>query len=269
MRSQNEVTLAVTFVGGAHWEAGVARPATPQRRLDLAAATALAVACHLVLLVPIRSSSVEHVSTVSTAAMQVRVLPAIFEVQPAAAMVESEAKADTAGRQPAEPKADGAEPPLESVRLARSPAAPPADRDLRVAVNSSVRELDPPMLATPPASSAVSRALPPAPEYLFAASLDPGPRPLEDIVPEYPAEGELQEGTVALRLLISETGHVDNVAVVRSYPVGLFDRAAITAFSNAKFAPALLLGVPTKSQITIEVHFAPFNRGAKVSGRGY
>jgi TonB family protein len=111
--------------------------------------------------------------------------------------------------------------------------------------------------------------VPLAPDYLVGAKLDPGPRPLDDIEPEYPSEGQLQEGTVTLRLLISETGHVDNVAVVRSYPRGLFDRAAIDAFSPARFAPGLLLGVPTKSQITIEVHFAPYNRGSRVSGRGY
>ena len=118
-------------------------------------------------------------------------------------------------------------------------------------------------------AGAQAPVLPPAQDYLFSARLDSGPRPLDDIEPEYPAEGDLQEGKVALRLLISETGHVDNVAVASSYPAGLFDRAAIAAFANARFAPALLVGAPTKSQITIEVHFAPFNRGSRVSGRGY
>ncbi|MEO7008150.1 MAG: TonB family protein, partial [Caldimonas sp.] len=72
-----------------------------------------------------------------------------------------------------------------------------------------------------------------------------------------------------LRLLISDAGHLDNVAVVRSYPVGLFDRAALAAFAQARFAPGMVRGTPVKSQLTIEVHFAPFNRGARVSGRGY
>jgi len=112
-------------------------------------------------------------------------------------------------------------------------------------------------------------ALPPAPDYLSAAGLDPGPRPLDDIEPEYPAEGKLREGTVVLRLLIGATGHVDNVAVVRAYPEGVFDQSAITAFADARFSPGMAAGLPTKSQITIEVHFAPFNRGAKISGRSY
>jgi TonB family protein len=79
----------------------------------------------------------------------------------------------------------------------------------------------------------------------------------------------MQEGVVALRLLIDDTGKVDNVSVVRSSPTGLFESAAIAAFVSTPFLPALAGGVPVKSQITVEVHFAPFNRGSRVSGRGY
>lgn len=116
---------------------------------------------------------------------------------------------------------------------------------------------------------AAEPALPPAPEYAFGVRLDPGPRPIGDIDPEYPESAHLQEGTVILRVLISETGAVDNVAVVSAAPKGLFEEAALEAFGKAKFSPGLALGTPVKSQITVEVHFLPINRGSRVSGRSY
>jgi len=108
-----------------------------------------------------------------------------------------------------------------------------------------------------------------APDYAFGVRLDPGPRPLSDIEPDYPDMAHLREGVVVLRLLISERGAVDNVAVVRAEPRGIFEQAAIDAFSKARFSPGLAAGTPVKSQITVEVQFMPINRGARVSGKTY
>jgi periplasmic protein TonB len=108
-----------------------------------------------------------------------------------------------------------------------------------------------------------------APDYAFGVRLDPGPRPLSDIEPDYPDMLHLREGVVVLRLLISERGMVDNVAVVRAEPRGIFEQAAIEAFSKARFSPGLAAGTPVKSQITVEVQFMPINRGARVSGKTY
>ena len=112
-------------------------------------------------------------------------------------------------------------------------------------------------------------ALPAAPDYLMGARLDPGPQPIGDIEPEYPDSGHLREGTVVLRILVDETGHVDNVAVVRATPKDVFEDAAVEAFAKASFSPGRAAGVPVKSQITVEVRFVPTNRGARISGRGY
>ena len=128
---------------------------------------------------------------------------------------------------------------------------------------------------TPPAPADISPAaapdttLPPAPDYALAGGLNPGPQPLDEIEPDYPDPIYLREGTVVLRLLIGDTGHVDNVAVVRSEPPGVFETAALEAFGKARFSPGMLGGLPVKSQITVEVHFMPINRGARVSGRTY
>jgi periplasmic protein TonB len=112
-------------------------------------------------------------------------------------------------------------------------------------------------------------ALPPAPSYFAAGTLDPGPKPLGDINPDYPARAGQQQGVVELRLLINEQGVVDNVAVVRATPAGYFEESALEAFGKALFSPGKLLGVAVKSQITVEVEFMPINRGATVSGRTY
>ena len=121
----------------------------------------------------------------------------------------------------------------------------------------------------PAARSQAEPGLPPAPAYLSGGQLDPGPRPLKDVEPAFPDEAGLQHGIVVLRLLINEFGVVDQAAVVRSAPKGLFEKSALEAFAAARFSPGMLLGLPVKSQVTIEVEFAPFNRGANVTDRTY
>lgn len=125
-----------------------------------------------------------------------------------------------------------------------------------------------PQAAGPRAGPASEPSRTPAPEYR-AVGLEPGPKPLGDIDPVYPAEAGQQAGSVVLRLLVGADGKVDGVSVVRSSPKGLFDRSAVEAFRAAPFSPGLFLGVPVKSQITIEVEFTPINRGATVSPPTY
>lgn len=138
---------------------------------------------------------------------------------------------------------------------------------------ASVVEPSPPVEPTVTARTAVpslaDAALGAESDYLHGARLDPGPRPIGDIQPEYPDSANLQEGKVVLRILISETGVVDKIAVVRAEPKGLFEDAALDAFRVARFSPGLVLGTPVKSQITVEVEFLPINRGARISGRMY
>ena len=123
-----------------------------------------------------------------------------------------------------------------------------------------------PEAATTPRSAAA--ALNPAPSYRASGELDPPPAPLQSIDPVYPESAGLQEGTVVLRLLIGSLGEVDEVAVVRATPPGLFEQSALQAFAQAKFSPGYFLGIPVKSQIFIEVGYTPINRGGAVSGQG-
>jgi protein TonB len=115
---------------------------------------------------------------------------------------------------------------------------------------------------------ALHPALAPAPSYRTSGELDPPPTPMQAIEPDYPEAAGMQEGSVVLRLLISSSGDVDEVAVVRATPPGVFEASALQAFANAKFSPGYFLGIPVKSQIFIEVGYTPINRGGAVSGQG-
>ena len=125
----------------------------------------------------------------------------------------------------------------------------------------------PPTAASLPAAATARAA--PASDYLAASRLDPGPQLLEDVDPLYPPEAGMTVGTVVLRLSIGRTGSVDEVTVVRAAPSGVFERAAVAAFSAARFSPGRLLGVPVKSQVTFEVNFTPVDRGANVAAPTY
>lgn len=220
-------------------------------RLRVLVAATLALGLHAALLMPIRPTLMGSAMPDVVPTMVVRLLS--HEVAAVGAPA-----ADNAVLAPVAP----AMPDLPTVASSRNKSqalvAPAPDAAASSAVTKAAVS---PAPATQP-------GLPPAPDYFAGGRLEPGPRPLEDIDPVYPDEAKQQEGSVVLRLLINEAGAVDNVAVVRAYPAGLFERSALEAFGNAKFSPGRMLGVAVKSQITIEVMFTPINRG-KVSGRSY
>ena len=265
--------------------AGVRRPYLPgHQRRALVPILALALVMHALVLLPIRPLLMREVSSATAPPISVRMVPAEtanLPRHPSMAPVEptrAEATKPLVGPVPIA-AAVGVTPSTGSIRAARNgapvnrmpvagagtppSAGAPSDVPSPGAVATALSPAPSPSSVTP------IPALPPAPAYLSGGKLDPGPRPLHDIEPAYPSEAHSREGSVVLRLLINAAGEVDNVAVVRSYPQGLFDASALTAFAQAKFSPGLMLGVPVKSQITIEVEFTPINRGATVSGRSY
>jgi len=233
-------------------------------RLGIATATVLCLHAGLLLLRPDVSGS-SHLA--ATQAMVVRWLPppAVAVATPSEPPAEASVAAPRAGE-----RTDAALAASRETRDTPS-AAKAAERGaLRAAsVADSRRPAEPAATGRAVAQPPSEPALAPRPDYLFGARLDPGPRPLDNIEPEYPESAHLQEGKVVLRLLIGETGAVDDVAVVRAEPKGLFEDAALEAFRVARFSPGMVLGRPVKSQITVEVEFLPINRGARISGRMY
>jgi TonB family protein len=148
-------------------------------------------------------------------------------------------------------------------------ARPPASARSGVHAPAATAVPDAARTEVAPGRGRSAAAMPQGPVYHVAGELDPPPRPLQDIEPEYPPEAGYQPGTVVLRLFIDETGSVDRVDVLRGTPPGLFENAARTAFAAAHFSPGRIAGIAVKCQLTIEVEFTPINRGSEVSGRTY
>ena len=70
--------------------------------------------------------------------------------------------------------------------------------------------------------------------------------PLVRFPPEYPmkARNDRTEGYVLLRFVVTETGTVADPEVLRSFPPGVFDRAAMRSVLRWKYQPQLVEGEP-------------------------
>ena len=222
-------------------------------------AIAAALALHLLVIVGGQVGARPSAPSGLTASMTVRFVEAVAAAKPVQVVDAQERSNAVDARQPA--------PAAERPSAVAGPYKPRAAS--AVVAAAPLPRPEPLAARPPPAAQPAAPALPPAPAYLLGANLDVGPQPIGDIEPEYPESANLQEGKVVVRVLINEAGSVDNVAVVRSAPAGLFDPSALEAFAKAQFSPGRAGGVPVKSQITVEVHFLPINRGSRISGRGY
>ena len=96
--------------------------------------------------------------------------------------------------------------------------------------------------------------------YFKGSELTQRPQPIESIELSYPALGLLQDiersGSIVLRLLIAETGAVDQVLVESSNLPAAFQDETVVRFTHARFAPGQIDGVQVKSQMRIEVTFS-------------
>lgn len=220
-------------------------PPVPTAPRSLLIAVALSMAVHAALLLGfVRAHGVSSMATAASA-LQARVV-----LQSATASVEQ-----------------ATAPAADNIAAAANAVATPAPSTAKPVREEGVATVAAREAPAAPSVAPAKTGLTPAPAYHEAKGLDPPPRPLHDIDPEYPDSANLQEGTVVLRLLISSAGEVDEVAVVRSTPAGLFEASALAAFGKARFSPGYFLGIPVKSQIFIEVGYTPINRGGAVSGQ--
>jgi protein TonB len=101
---------------------------------------------------------------------------------------------------------------------------------------------------------------PPPPPPQPRATVRPGgsirtPTKIRDVPPVYPTIARLSrvQGTVILEALLDENGRVQNLKVLRSYP--LLDQAAIDAVRQWEYTPTLLNGVPVTVIMTVTVTF--------------
>ena len=176
---------------------------------------------------------------------------------------------------PPEPAQAEPEPPPEHTPVAPvapTPlqAQPDESPDAASAADAPVTGESPPPAAPPagtpapaPAGAAEHRA-PVAPvevtsavdlTYYSARELDVQPRTLREIVPDYPAAADRRglSGQVRLLIELEADGRVRDVSVVSANPPGVFEESALTAFREARFAPAQRKGRPVRARVLIEV----------------
>lgn len=123
----------------------------------------------------------------------------------------------------------------------------------------------PPAPAAPPEAPAAPPALPAPPAPPVSRPVVPALAP-----PPYPQAAVDQNisGRVVLIVSIDEAGRPTNVEVEHSEPEGIFDRAAVAAAGQWKFAPAIENGRPVPSRVRVPVEFRipPGEAGAGTPG---
>jgi protein TonB len=158
--------------------------------------------------------------------------------------------------------------------------APPPEKTVSLLASSETADALPvaaplPAQSAPPAAPAPQPASPPAASpptdpapvpavtitssvdltYYSARDLDVQPRALRNIEPAYPVEADRQRrsGKLRLQLKLEADGRVSDIEVVSADPPDVFNDSAISAFRDARFAPAQRNGRPVRARVLIEV----------------
>lgn len=108
----------------------------------------------------------------------------------------------------------------------------------------------------PPGPAAAST---PDTTYYLAHQLDVYPALLHSAGlggPEHAPQDRVA-GRVLVMLRIDETGHVDEVSIVKAEPAGDLEDAARIAFATARFSPARKDGRAVKSRVLVDIRYDP------------
>ena len=137
-----------------------------------------------------------------------------------------------------------------------------------VSISNSVASAGGTQKAQPTTSAEVTRGtqqetgLPSLPigidtQFYLARQVDKQPKAIGSIEPVYPEEAKQRdiEGTLKLMLKIDDLGRVMSAEVVEATPADVFDKAALAAFRDARFTPAMKDGRPVRYQAYIRVDF--------------
>ena len=137
--------------------------------------------------------------------------------------------------------------PEQSAILSPKVAAPAHPKPEKLATGN--------ILLSPLSHSAQKLMALPQRYYYSAPELDQTAKPTVDINLEYPQSIDGMGGYVMLRLLINETGKIDQALIIKSEPAGVFDDAAKSAFAKVLYSPGIKNGLPVHSQMLVEARF--------------
>lgn len=152
--------------------------------------------------------------------------------------------------------------PLPRPAQTQTPALAQKDLPLADAVPEPNKPAPAPVPPAQPMQASVAASLPSLPlgidsTWYQARQVDVQPKALDRIEPAYPDEARRKgvEGTLKLRLRIDELGRVREAEVVEATPSGVFDAAALAAFGQARFQPALREGRPVRIEAYYRLDF--------------
>jgi periplasmic protein TonB len=135
--------------------------------------------------------------------------------------------------------------------ITAAPPAPPAGNGSPSAAPGS------PSVGPATASSLPSLPLGIDTTWYQARQVDVHPKAVGRVSPAYPLEARRrnQQGTLKLILKIDELGRVMSAEVAEADPPGVFEEAALEAFRNARFQPAMKDGRPVRALVYYRVDF--------------
>lgn len=89
------------------------------------------------------------------------------------------------------------------------------------------------------------------------ASIDKPPRAVARSSPEYPSEARSRgvSGFVVLKILVGQSGAIENVKVEQSEPKGFFDQAALKSVKSWRFEPGVSKGQAVAAWTTQKIKF--------------
>jgi protein TonB len=187
-------------------------------------------------------------------------------MEPPEAPSPPDARNETNPPQPTPPQPDPLSIPKPAPIQAAEP--PPAKAPPQATgITAGTSEPSPVPAPSEPAGPAPSAPAIPAPplanpspidtNWYLARQVDRHPKAIGSILPKYPEEARQrgQEGSLKLMVKIDDLGRVQDVEVVEASPPGVFDSAAVEAFRNARFQPAMKDGRPVRYQAYMRVEF--------------
>ena len=216
-------------------------PETPPAEVRLILALAVALALHLALIFGVQ---VRPTARPESRAKSLQVNLAGHGVAANQQEVRSTVATQKPDRTATRLQADS---PLPDVSLSKPAALPAPPAQAMLPPRSPLPALDIPLAEDP--------------TYYSAKQVDVHPASSEPIRPEFPDSAAQTgvQGFVTLRLLIDDAGGVREITVVEAQPPDTFETAALKAFRNARFSPALRNGRPVKSDVRIKVTFELVN----------
>ena len=93
---------------------------------------------------------------------------------------------------------------------------------------------------------------------MTSETVDTPPKALKRLAPEYPSGARRKgiEGYVTLSLLVSESGRVQDVVVVESFPEGIFEISAKEIVTQWEFAPGEYENQPVSVRVTQTLRYS-------------